>query len=172
MNVIRTQPDWTRSAMKYLILVLLLFSAPVHGQAIPSVDALPDRPVPRLNLLIRPVNGKTGPRGSFLVRPFHDKPVLFLAAISAGAVTWDNVTTRVSENRGNFEINPLMRPFAHNSASLALEGAGTVWISAFVADRMKHSRNVVLRKTWWLPQFANISLPLYGGIRNTVMLSR
>ena len=141
--------------MRCLILVLLLFAAPVRGQAIPAQDTLPDKPVPR---------------GNFLVRPFHDKPVAILAAIQVGAVTWDNVTTRISENRGNIEINPIMRPFAHNSASLALEGAGVVWLSAFVADRMKYSRSVVLRKTLWLHQVVNITLPLYGGIHNPVEL--
>jgi len=142
--------------MRCVILILLLLIAPVRGQASPDQDTLPDKPAPR---------------GNFLVRPFHDKPVAFLAVIQGGAVTWDNVTTRISENRGNFELNPLMRPFAHNSAALIVEGAGAVWLSAFVADRMKRSRSIVLRKTWWLPQVVNFALPLYGGIHNTAVLN-
>lgn len=143
--------------MRCAILVLLLIAAPVRGHATPDNDALVDKPVPR---------------GNFLVRPFHDKPVAILAAIQVATVTWDNVTTRISENRGSFELNPLMRPFAHNSASLIAEGASSVWLSAFVANRMKHSRSIVLRKTWWLPQVVNFTFPLYGGIHNTVGLNR
>jgi hypothetical protein len=143
--------------MRCAILVLLLFTASVRGHASPDKDALLDKPVPR---------------GNFLIRPFHDKPVAILAAIQVATVTWDNVTTRISENRGGFEMNPLMRPFAHNSASLIAEGAASVWLSAFVADRMRHSRSIVLRKTWWLPQVVNFSFPLYGGIHNTVQLNR
>jgi hypothetical protein len=143
--------------MRFAILVLLLFTAPVRGYATPDKDALVDKPIPR---------------GNFLVRPFRDKPVAILAAIQVATVTWDNATTRISENRGSFEMNPLMRPFAHNSASLIAEGAASVWLSAFVADRMKHSRSIVLRKTWWLPQVVNFSFPLYGGIHNTVVLNR
>jgi hypothetical protein len=143
--------------MRCAIIVLLLLGAPVRGDAIPDKDALVEKPVPR---------------GNFLIRPFHDKPIAILAAIQVATVTWDNVTTRISESRGSFELNPLMRPFAHNSASLIAEGAGSVWISAFVADRMRHSRNIVLRKTWWLPQVVNLTFPLYGGIHNTVQLNR
>jgi len=143
--------------MRCAILVLLLFAAPVRGHATPDKDALADKPVPRSN---------------FLVRPFHDKPVAILAAIQVATVTWDNVTTRISENRGSFELNPLMRPFAHNSASLIAEGASSVWLSAFVSDRMKHSRRTLLRRTWWLPQVVNLSSPLFGGIHNTVQLNR
>jgi len=143
--------------MRCAIIVLLLLAAPVRGDAIPDKDALVEKPVPR---------------GNFFIRPFHDKPVAILAAIQVATVTWDNVTTRISESRGSFELNPLMRPFAHNSASLIAEGAGSVWISAFVADRMRHSRSIVLRKTWWLPQVVNLTFPLYGGIHNTVQLNR
>jgi hypothetical protein len=65
-----------------------------------------------------------------------------------------------------------MRPFVHNSGTLAAETIGEVWLMAFVADRMKHSQHAVLRKTWWLPQVLNISAKIYGGINNTAILSR
>lgn len=140
-----------------IILALLLFTAPVGAQSTRTENVLPEKPAPR---------------GNFLTRPFYDKPVAGLAVIQGGAVTWDVVTTRMMITRGGYENNPIMRPFVHNSGTFAAEAIFQVWFSAFIADRMKHSRSPVLRKTWWLPQVVNISSGVSGGVYNSSMLGR
>lgn len=141
-----------------IFLVLLLFAARASAQAVPAQDALPEKPSP--------------PKGNFLTRPFYDKPVLILAEIDTGAATWDDFATRRVISTGGYERNPLIRPFVHNSGTLAAETVCEMWVAAFVADRMRHSRHAVLRKAWWLPQALNSSARLYGGINNTVLLAR
>jgi hypothetical protein len=140
-----------------IALALLLFTAPVGAQVLPAQDVLPDKPAPR---------------GNFLTRPFYNQSVTVLAEINGGAATWDDFASRRVLDRGGYERNPLMRPFVHNSGTLAAQTVGEVWLSAFVADRMRRSHLAVLRKTWWLPQALSISAKIYGGINGTVLLSR
>lgn len=140
-----------------IALALVLFAAPVGAQVVSCKDVLPDKPAPH---------------GNFITRPFYDIHVRVLAEIDAGAATWDDVASRRVLDRGGYERNPLMRPFVHNSGTLAAETAAEVWLAAFVADRMKRSRHIVLRKTWWLPQILDTSARLYGGINNTVLLGQ
>ena len=140
-----------------IAFALLLFAAPVGAQVLTAQQLLPDKPAPR---------------GNFLTRPFYDNHVLILTEVDAGAALWDDLASRRVIERGGYERNPLMRPFVHNSGTLAAETIGEVWLMAFVADRMKHSQHAVLRKTWWLPQVLNISAKIYGGINNTAILSR
>jgi hypothetical protein len=138
-----------------IALVLVLFAVPVGAQVVPSQGVLPDKPAPQ---------------GNFFTRPFYDKRVLILAEIDAGTATWDDFASRRVIAHGGYERNPLMRPFVHNSGTIAVETIGEVWFMAFVADRMKRSDHAILRKTWWLPQALNITAKLYGGINSTVQL--
>lgn len=154
--------------MNCLLLPLLLFTSLLGAQVVSAQDPLPDKPVPAQDA--QP--DKPIPRGNFLTRPFYDKPVAVLAEVNAGTATWDDVATHVILDRGGNERNPLMRPFVHNSGTLAAETVGEVWLMAFVADRMKHSHHAVLRKTWWLPQAVDISAKVYGGINSAVLLGR
>lgn len=140
-----------------IALALVLFAASAGAQVAPSMDVLPDKPAPR---------------GNFLTRPFYNKRVLLLAELDAGAAAWDDFASRRVISRGGFERNPLMRPFVHNSGTLAAETVGEMWVAAFAADWMRRSRHAILRKTWWLPQVLNTSARLYGGINSTVLLSR
>jgi hypothetical protein len=140
-----------------IALVLVLFAVPVGAQSLSPQDVLPDKPSPQPNLF---------------TRPFHDIHILVLAEIDAGTATWDDVATRRMLDRGGYERNPLMRPFVHNSGTLALETVGEVWVAAFVADRMKRSSHAYLRKTWWLPQVLDATARIYGGINNTLLLRR
>ena len=133
---------------------LLLLAVPLEAQAAPAQD------------------NKPAGHHNFLVRPFYNKSVAILAAIHVGPAAWDGVTTRMVLDRGGYERDPLMRPFAGNSGALAATTAGEVWLSAFVADRMKHSHSIILRKGWWLPQAVSISLDLWVGVNNTVVLRR
>lgn len=140
-----------------IALALVLFAAPVGAQVVASQDVLPDKPAPR---------------GNFLTRPFYDKRVAIFAEVDAGATAWDDIASRKVIGRGGYERNPFMRPFVHNSGTLAAESVAEVWLAAFVAERMKRSQHTVLRKTWWLPEVLHTAARLYGGISNTVLLSR
>ena len=151
-----------------IAFALLLVSAPVGAQELPAQDVPPDNVLPNKNVL----PDKPAPQGNFLTRPFYDKKIMLLAEINAGAAVWDDVASRKVIESGGYERNPLMRPFVHNSGTLAAESVGEVWLMAFVADRMKHSSHSLLRKTWWLPQTLNISAKVSGGVYNTVLLSR
>src|SRR5271165_25747 len=118
-----------------ILFALLIFTSPVGAQDLPAQDLLPDKPVPQ---------------GNFFIRPFYDKSVRILAAVDAASATWDDIASRKVIESGGYERNPLMRPFVHNSGTLAVETVGEVWLMAFVADHMKHSHHPILRKTWWL----------------------
>ena len=140
-----------------MVIVLLFIAAPVMAQELPAQEVLPDKPAPQ---------------GNLFTRPFYDKQVTLLAEINAGAAILDDVPTRMVIENGGYERNPLIRPFVHNSGTLAAETVGELWLAAYVADRMKHSSHALLRKTWWLPQALSISLKVSGGIYNSVLLSR
>lgn len=151
-----------------LALALFLVSAPVRAQELPAQTVLPDNELPIKKVL----PDQPAPQGNFLTRPFYDKKVRLFAEINAGAAVWDDVASRKIIEGGGYERNPLMRPFVHNSGTLAAESVAEVWLMAFFADRMKHSSHALIRKTWWLPQTLNISAKITGGIYNTVLLSR
>ena len=140
-----------------IAIALLLVSVPVAAQEAPVEKLLPDKPAPRSN---------------FLTRPFFDKKVALLAEINVGAAVMDDVASRKVVESGGYERNPLMRPFVHNSGTIAAESAAEVWLMAFIGDRMKHSNHPLLRKIWWLPQTLNISAKVTGGIYNSVLLTR
>jgi hypothetical protein len=136
---------------------LLLVSGPVAAQEAPAQKLLPDKPTPR---------------GNFLTRPFYDKKVTLLAEINVGAAVMDDIASRKEIESGGYERNPLMRPFVHNSGTIAAESVAEVWFMAYIAERMKRSSHPLLRKSWWLPQTLNISAKVTGGIYNSVLLTR
>ena len=148
--------------------VLLLASIPVRAQEVPAQNALPDSVLPSKSVLPE----KPAPQGNFITRPFYDKQVRLLAEVNAGAAVLDDISSRKVIEAGGYERNPLIRPFVHNSGTLAVESVGEVWLMAFVADRMKHSSHSLLRKTWWLPQTLNISAKVSGGIYNAALLAQ
>lgn len=144
-------------------------TATTSSSSAPNSDDLPtSNVIPNNNLL----PDKPAPRGNFLTRPFYDKKVRLLAELNAGAAVMDDVASRMVIESGGYERNPLMRPFVHNSGTLAVESAAEVWLMAFLGDRMKHSSHPLLRMTWWLPQTLNFSAKFSGGIYNSVLLTR
>jgi hypothetical protein len=157
-----------------IALALLLFAAPVAAQELASKSLLPDEPPPSEEkpiILEKPaLPDKPAPRGNFFTRPFYDLKITLLAEADASMVAWDDISSREVIGRGGYEKNPLMRPFVHNSGTLAVESVGEVWLMAFVADRMKRSSSPLLRKTWWVPQTVHIAARLSGGAYNTVLL--
>lgn len=173
-----------------IALALLLLSVPAAAQDIstqntppknvlassdaPNDNASPNSSIAPENILpgSKVLPDKPAPRGNFFTRPFYDKKVRLLAEINAGAAVMDDIASRKVIENGGYEKNPLMRPFVHNSGTLAAESAGEVWLMAFLGDRMKRSSHPLLRKTWWLPQTLNFSAKVSGGIYNSVLLTR
>ncbi len=149
-----------------IVFALIVLGVPLAAQS--QAQEIPSQEIPAQNLL----PDKPAPRTDFLTRPFRDKHVLLLAEMNAGAAAWDDIASRMVIDRGGFERNPLMRPFVHNSAALAAETVGEVWLMAYVGDWMKHSHNHILRKAWWVPQTLDITAKMYGGGNNTAILSR
>ena len=115
---------------------------------------------------------KPAPRGNFFTRPFYDKNIRLLAELNTGAAVMDDVSSRLVIESGGYERNPLMRPFVHDSGTLAAESVAEVWLMAFVADRVKRSEHPLWRKVWWLPQTLNMGAKVSGGIYNSVLLTR
>jgi hypothetical protein len=166
------------------VVVFLLASSAaaqeISTKNVPPENELPGSNVPSEN--VQPANNalpansmlpdKPAPQGNFITRPFYDKQVRLLAEMNAGAAVMDDVASRMVIESGGYEQNPLMRPFVHNSGTLAAESVTEVWLMAFIADRMKHSSHPLLRKVWWLPQTLNISAKVSGGIYNSVLLTR
>lgn len=174
-------------------LALLLAAVPVAAQELsthdaPPADAVqiatvapavitPSAPEPPKSepaaAAIQPAKpDKPEPRGNFFTRPFYDKQIRVLAEANTAAAVMDDISSRLVISSGGYERNPLMRPFVHNSSTLAVESVGEVWLMAYLADRMKRSSHPLLRKTWWVPQVANITAKVTGGLYNSVLLAQ
>jgi hypothetical protein len=97
--------------------VILAFSSAVAAQG-----PLPDAPLPSLAAVV-PVMAVTQPRVE-VTHKFWDKQNKFLfIAASAGAAA-DFAVTRANLQSGGRELNPMVRPFGHSSAGLAMNFAG------------------------------------------------
>jgi hypothetical protein len=90
---------------------------------------------------------------------------LALSLIQHGAATFDAYTTRQSISRGNVELDPTMRPFAHSPGLYAAIQVGPV-ILDIVARKMQHSPNNFVRHMWWLPQSVSTASFIYSGAHN------
>jgi hypothetical protein len=61
------------------------------------------------------------------------------------------------------EANPLTRPFQRSGKGLAFGSSYLgLSLSAFAAEKMRTSRNPVLKRLWWLPQGILIGASIYG----------
>jgi hypothetical protein len=90
---------------------------------------------------------------------------LALSLVQHGAATFDAYSTRQSVSRGNIEDDPMMRPFAHSGAIYAAIQAGPVALD-FIARRMQHSENGMIRKMWWVPQSVSTATFIFAGVHN------
>jgi hypothetical protein len=90
---------------------------------------------------------------------------LALSLVQHGAATFDAYTTRQSISRGNVELDPTMRPFAHSPGLYAAIQVGPV-ILDIVARKMQHSPNNFVRHMWWLPQSVSTASFIYSGAHN------
>jgi len=90
---------------------------------------------------------------------------LALSLVQHGAATFDAYTTRQSIARGNVELDPTLRPFAHSPALYAAIQVGPV-ILDIVSRKMQRSPNNFVRHMWWLPQSVSTASFIYSGAHN------
>jgi hypothetical protein len=96
---------------------------------------------------------------------------LLLSAASSGAAALDAYSTRRSIAAGNVEANPIMRPFAGSPAIyVALQASPLVM--DYAALKMQHSRNLFVRRLWWIPQTGGTAMSLFAGVHNLSIANR
>lgn len=82
------------------------------------------------------------------------------------AALFDAWSTRQSLSSGNgYERDPLLKPFANSGAvypALQVAPLG----ADFLAHRLLHSNNRLLRRSWWLPQALSLGASAWCGARN------
>ena len=83
---------------------------------------LPDAPLPSLAAVV-PVMAVTQPRVE-VTHKFWDKQNKFLFIAAGAGAAADFAVTRANLQSGGRELNPMVRPFAHSSAGLAMNFAG------------------------------------------------
>jgi hypothetical protein len=70
---------------------------------------------------------------------------------------------RVVSECTDVEANTLTRPFQRSGKPIAYESTLVgLSLTSFAAQKMRTSRNPVLRRIWWLPQTVLIGASLYG----------
>jgi hypothetical protein len=96
---------------------------------------------------------------------------LALSLVQHGAATFDAYSTRQAIARGAVEDDPMMRPFAHSGALYAAIQGGPVALD-FIARRMQHSENGMIRRMWWVPQTVSTATFLFAGVHNLNVSAR
>ena len=95
-----------------------------------------------------------------LCHAVHDKPMLALTTVQTVVLVSDGVTTRQFVKRGYVEVDPLARILIGRKPTwgrMAPLGAVQVVASVWVAERMKTSRHIWVRRLWWMPQMIEIA---------------
>jgi hypothetical protein len=83
-----------------------------------------------------------------------------------GAAAFDAWSTRNAISGGyGTEANPLLRPFAGSGLMYAATQVSPVLMD-FLGKRMMTSRHGWVRRVWWLPQAAGMSMSVGAGIHN------
>lgn len=100
-------------------------------------------------------------------KPVKDskRPWLWLTLAQHSAATFDAWSTRRAIARGNWETDPVLRPFVHSSSIY-----GAIQIGPTVLDllghHMRRSQNNWMRCLWWIPQAVSTGGFLYAGAHN------
>jgi hypothetical protein len=95
-----------------------------------------------------------------LCHAVHDKPILALTTVQTVVLVSDGVTTRQFVKRGYVEVDPLTRILIGRKPTwgrMAPLGAVQIVASVWVAERMKTSRHIWVRRLWWMPQIIEIA---------------
>lgn len=96
-------------------------------------------------------------------------PIVPLGAVQAAAQVWDGATTVRNVQRGDYEADPIARAFVGRYPTWGtMAPAGTLQImgTAMIAERMRRSRNRVVRRLWFIPQAASIGVSVAMVRRN------
>src|SRR5579872_983406 len=140
----------------------------------PTPEAQIEEPRPQMVMLIAPAGGFAA--GSISVTALREenrrreqrqfKEWVALGAVSHAAASFDAWTTRqvVSSGKGQ-ELDPMLRPFAGNASLYLAVQAGPLVLD-YVAQRMMHSTNRWVRRTWWVPQAVSAGVSIGSGIHN------
>jgi hypothetical protein len=90
-----------------------------------------------------------------------------LAVASHIAAGFDAWSTRRAISRGvGEELNPTLKSFANSGALYAVTQASPALMD-YIGYRMARSQNRWVRRMWWLPQTAGMTVSLTAGIHNT-----
>src|SRR5207302_2190818 len=90
--------------------------------AVAAQGPLPDAPLPSLAAVV-PVVAVAQPRVE-VTHKFWDKQNKFLFIAAGAGAAADFAVTRANLQSGGRELNPMVRPFGHSSAGLAMNFAG------------------------------------------------
>lgn len=89
-----------------------------------------------------------------------------LMAAEHSAAFFDAWSTRqVLSSGGGRELDPLVRPFSHSAAIYPALQVSPVAMD-YLAARLMHSNNRIIRKLWWVPQAAGIAGSSLCGMTN------
>lgn len=128
--------------------LFLILPVTVRAQAIPALH------VERCALL-----------SPTLCAAVHDKPVMLLTALHTAAIVDDGISTAANIGDGATEGDPVARLFIGKHPTwkrMAPAGAGEIIAETWVAERMKTSNHKWVRRIWWVPQVADITVNVYG----------
>lgn len=142
----------------------------------PAANALPDSPKPTtFTASASPQNfsnirvPEPQPAKPLRLIPVENTPArrnwLILSVIQHGAATFDAYSTRQAIASGAREDDPLMRPFAHSPAIYFASQVSPLALD-YLGRHMQRSQNLLLRRTWWLPQSASTGLFMLSGSHN------
>src|SRR5205807_3412646 len=107
-----------------------------------------------------------------LCHAVHDKLILALTTVQTVVLVSDGVTTRQFVKRGYVEVDPLTRILIGRKPTwgrMAPLGAVQVVASVWVAERMKTSRHIWVRRLWWMPQMIQIAANGFSAERNLTL---
>lgn len=95
----------------------------------------------------------------------HDKPVVTLGVTQTIVLVADGVMTRRNVKEGGLEVDPLARTFIGSRPTWPrmipvgiAQTVGGMWLG----EKMRSSRNVWVRRLWWVPQSAGIASNGFG----------
>jgi hypothetical protein len=91
---------------------------------------------------------------------------LGLSIAEHSGAAFDAWTTRRALSQDNaHELNPLLRPFAGNASLYGAIQVGPT-ILDLLSRRMMTSKHEWLRRNWWIPQVASVTVSFGSGAHN------
>lgn len=154
----------------------VLMNAAILPRELPSLDELVE-PAPTLPYTARPdailpltaSSRMAAHPAPFLVArnsPRTPRAWYGLTAASHGAALFDAWTTRrVIDSGAGHEANPLFKPFANSGLLYPAVQVAPAALD-YLGRRLTTNRRPWVRKMWWVPQAASMTVSLWGGRHN------